>query len=88
MAVDIAYIAECYHTRREARQPDINRCMQVARHYDGDVIVPLPELNEYEKSMAVNLLGPGLDALGMAAAVRTPAPLQSSPTPSRVMRGR
>ena len=72
MAVDIAYIAECYHTRREARQPDINRCMQVARHYDGDVIVPLPELNEYEKSMAVNLMGPGLDQLSMRVASTMP----------------
>lgn len=72
MAVDIAYIVECYHTRREARQPDINRCMQVARHYDGDVVVALPELDEYEKSMAVNLMGPGLDQLAMRVASTMP----------------
>ena len=70
--IDASQVASMYYERRQARAPEINRCMQVARHADGDVMVPLPELDEYEKSMAVNLLGPGLDALSMRVASTFP----------------
>ena len=70
--IEDAQVAQMYHERKALRGPEINRCMQVARHYDGDVVVPVPEMDEYEKSMAVNLLGPGLDSIAMRIASTGP----------------
>jgi len=65
-------IEQLYRQRVQERGPLLNRWMQVARQYDGDVVVPLPELDKDEKSMAVNLLGPGLDQLAMRIASTMP----------------
>ena len=65
-------IEQLYRQRVAERGPLLNRWMQVARQYDGDVVVPLPELDKDEKSMAVNLLGPGLDQLAMRIASTMP----------------
>lgn len=72
MAVSIEYIEQCYKVRQDLRSPEINRCMQVNMHYDGDTTVATPELDEWEKSMAVNLMGPGLDQLAMRVASTMP----------------
>jgi len=48
------------------------RWAEVARHVDGDITVPLSELDKDEKSMAVNLMGPGLDQLAMRIASTMP----------------
>lgn len=72
MATSIEQIEQWYRQRQAERGPLINRWMEVARQYDGDVVVPLPELDKDEKSMAVNLLGPGLDQLAMRIASTMP----------------
>ena len=72
MTTDIESIESWYRQRQAERGPLINRWMQVARQYDGDVVVPMPELDQDEKSMAVNLLGPGLDQLAMRIASTMP----------------
>jgi len=70
--IDIFQFEQYYRERQAARGPSLSRWAEVARQYDGDVIVPLPELDKDEKSMAVNLLGPGLDQLAMRIASTTP----------------
>ena len=72
MSIDIGQIESWYRERKAARGPLLSRWSEVAKQYDGDVIVPLPELDEAEKSMAVNLLGPGLDQLAMRIASTMP----------------
>lgn len=70
--IDIFQIEQWYRQRQAERGPLLNRWAQVAKQYDGDVAVPLPEVDQEEKSMAVNLLGPGLDQLAMRIASTMP----------------
>src|ERR1035437_10023007 len=70
--IDIFLIESLYHERRSALGPLIAKWAEVARHSDGDVVVPMPELDESQKPLAVNLLGPGLDQLAMRIASTMP----------------
>ena len=72
MAIAIEQIETWYNQRRSQRGPVLARCQEVARQYDGDIIVPMPELDEAQKPLAVNLLGPGLDQLAMRIASTMP----------------
>ena len=70
--IDISQIEADYHQRQADRGPLLARWREVARQYDGDIVVPVAELDSAEKSMAVNLLGPGLDQLAMRIASTMP----------------
>ena len=70
--IDIFLIESLYHERRSTRGPLMAKWAEVARQYDGDVVVPMPELDESQKPLAVNLLGPGLDQLAMRIASTMP----------------
>ena len=72
VTTEIGSIESWYRERKAARGPLLARWSEVAKQYDGDIVVPLPELDESEKSMAVNLLGPGLDQLAMRIASTMP----------------
>jgi len=61
-----------YRARKAERGPLLNRWSEVAKQYDGDIVVPLPELDRDERSMAVNLMGPGLDQVAMRIASTMP----------------
>lgn len=61
-----------YRQRQAERGPLLTRWADVAKHVDGDITVPLAELDKDEKSMAVNLMGPGLDQLAMRIASTMP----------------
>jgi hypothetical protein len=70
--IDISQIEQLYRQRQAERGPLLSRWAQVAKQYDGDVMVPMAELDSDERSMAVNLLGPGLDQLAMRIASTMP----------------
>jgi hypothetical protein len=70
--IDIAQIETLYRERQSERGPLLTRWAQVAKQYDGDVMVPVAEIDADDKSMAVNLLGPGLDQLAMRIASTMP----------------
>lgn len=70
--IDIFAIEQMYRERQAERGPLMNRWAEVARQYNGDVVVPMPELDESQKPLAVNLLGPGLDQLAMRIASTMP----------------
>ena len=72
MTTAIEDIETYYRARKAERGPLLNRWAEVAKQYDGDIIVPLPELDKDEKSMAVNLMGPGLDQVAMRIASTMP----------------
>lgn len=72
MTTSIESIEQFYRQRQAERGPLLMRWAEVARHVDGDITVPLSELDKDEKSMAVNLMGPGLDQLAMRIASTMP----------------
>jgi hypothetical protein len=72
LTTSIEQIEEYYRQRKAARGPVLGRWHEVAKQYDGAVVVPLPEVDEVEKASVVNLLGPGLDQLAMRIASTMP----------------
>lgn len=68
MTTSIEQIEAYYRERKTAHGPLLNRWREVAKQYDGAVVVPLPEIDDVEKASVVNLLGPGLDQLAMRVA--------------------
>jgi hypothetical protein len=56
-----------YEARRRSCGAHIARMIDVQRMYDGDIVIPLPELDENERPAVANLLLQGVDQLGMRA---------------------
>lgn len=61
-------IVMLFRTLKQQRAPWVNKAREVRKMYDGEMAVPLPELDKNEKPAAVNLLGPGLDQMAMRVA--------------------
>jgi hypothetical protein len=61
-------IVTLYRQRKKAKGPVIARMEEVRRHYNGDVVVPLPELDRSERPAVANLLAQGLDQSAMRIA--------------------
>lgn len=61
-------LIEEYRIRREA-QADLFHYMREARdHFNGDIVVPLPEMDRDEKPAVANLMSQGLDQTAMRVA--------------------
>jgi len=67
MPIDPLEVVQIFETRRRNRGGYIAKMVAVQRMYDGDIIVPLPELDEAEKPAVANLLLQGVEQLGMRA---------------------
>ena len=65
--IDPRDIVQLFETRRRAQGAHIARMLEVQRMYDGDVMVPLPELDENERPSVANLLMQGVNQLGSRA---------------------
>ena len=61
-------IVTMYQERRMSRSGMFRRMQEVRDHYNGDVIVPLPELDEAEKPAIPNLIAQGIDQFAMRVA--------------------
>jgi hypothetical protein len=57
-----------YQERRTSRSGLFRRMQEIRDHYNGDVIVPLPELDEAEKPAIPNLIAQGIDQFAMRVA--------------------
>ena len=56
-------------TERESTlEPGFARMRRVRAAYDGDIVVPLPELDQHEQVSVANLLAQGLDQTAMRVA--------------------
>jgi hypothetical protein len=65
-------IVDLYYTR-SSNYAGVKEKMRLIRdHYNGDVIVPLPEIDSTEASSVANLLAQGLDQTAMRIASVTP----------------
>lgn len=61
-------IVTMYQDRRKERGGLFGRMEEIRRHYNGDIIVPLPELDEMEKPAIPNLIAQGIDQFAMRVA--------------------
>ena len=68
MTIEAEQIVEWFQQRKADRGPLLSRWREVTLQYDGDVTVPLPEIDENEKASVVNLMGQGLDQMAMRVA--------------------
>lgn len=67
-------ILELYKDRLNAQGPLLNQMREVRRLANGDIIVPLNELDKNTKSSVANLLVQGLDQMSMRVASTMPTP--------------
>lgn len=67
-----AQVVTMYQTRRAERSGLFRRMQEVRDHYNGDVIVPLPELDEAERPAVPNLIASGIDQFAMRVASMLP----------------
>ena len=65
-------IVDLYYTRSSNHAGVKERMRHIRDHYNGDVIVPLPEIDSTEASAVANLLATGLDQTAMRIASVTP----------------
>jgi len=59
--MDPEAIVALYYQRRMKRQPMMDKRMKVLEQYNGETLVPMPELDQQTKPAVANLLSLGLD---------------------------
>lgn len=76
MARQFAEIVSLLHYRknRDSVSALRSRAMEVRDQYNGDIVIPLPELDREEKNAVANLLQKGLDQMAMRTASTQPDP--------------
>lgn len=80
-------IAELYRTRWRERHPILNAMFEIRDVVNGDVLIPLPEMDEAEKPAVANLIGEGIDQTAMRVASTLPNVVVPALDP-RVEKGR
>ena len=70
----IEEIVALYKERYEAKGPVLEQMREVRRLANGDVVVPLNELDKNAKSSVANLLVQGLDQMSMRVTSTMPSP--------------
>jgi len=68
----IEEIVAIYASRQQGSDDAKSRMRNLRDYYNGDVIVPLPEINSDEQSAVANLLAQGLDQTAMRIASTRP----------------
>src|SRR5215831_5838454 len=66
-------IVQWYRARRAAQSPARARMAEIRDIYNGDVQVPLPELDRNEQAAVANLISQGLDQMAMRIASTVPS---------------
>jgi hypothetical protein len=61
-------IVELLRIRKLAQGEILNKMREIKSAYEGDVVIPLPELDEANKPAVANLLNQGLDQMSMRVA--------------------
>ena len=72
--ITVEEIAAIYKDRLEERGPLLQKMREIRQLSNGDVIVPLSELDRSQKSSIANLLNQGLDQMSMRVASTMPVP--------------
>jgi hypothetical protein len=74
LARTTAEIISLYYERKKRQAPNIGTAIEVRDQYNGDVVVPLPEMERNERVAVANLLSQGLDQTAMRIASTQPSP--------------
>jgi len=61
----LAEIAYILSERQQRQGPMIDQMRQLRDAYNGDLVIPLPEMDRREKSAVANLITTGLDQTAM-----------------------
>ena len=69
----IEEIAAILHEREAKQGPMIDQMRQLRDTYNGDLVIPLPEMDRREKSAVANLITTGLDQTAMRIASTMPS---------------
>lgn len=72
MTTTIDQIVTLYHQRKAALQPVHSKMVTIKNHAQNLVRVPLPELDKDEVASVANLIGQGVDQMGMRIASTVP----------------
>lgn len=64
-----------YYERKQELSPHIAKALEIRDLYNGDIVIPLPELDASERPAVANLLNQGLDQSAMRIASTQPNPL-------------
>lgn len=72
MGRSIEWIHEMYGARRTARGAFLALAEDIAKHFDGDVAIPMPELDKNERSSVPNLIANGITQTALRAASNAP----------------
>ena len=67
-------IVQLYKERQDTQGPILRQMREVRQLANGDIVVPLNELDRNSKSSVANLLVQGLDQLSMRVASTMPVP--------------
>lgn len=65
--IDPREVVHIFYSRQRAQGGHIARMHEIKKMYDGDIVIPLPELDEQERPSVANLIKQGIDELGMRA---------------------
>lgn len=65
-------ILRAYRTRKRDAGPELARMLEIREHYQGDWIVPLPELDKFERPFVPNLIVEAIDQTGQRIASTLP----------------
>lgn len=72
MAISVEEINSLLLERQAAKRPDLEVMRSVRDTYNGDVVIPLPEMDKSEKPAVANLVTVGLDQTAMRIASTQP----------------
>ena len=61
-------VTSSYRERKTRRSPVLTRMGDIHRQFYGEIIVPLPELDEAERPAVPNLIAGGIKQIGMKTA--------------------
>lgn len=71
--ITVEKIVQLYHQRKTRLMPLHARMAEIRDQYNGEVSVPLPELDKNERAAVANLITQGLDQMAMRVASTVPA---------------
>lgn len=74
MSIEFSEVVALLHERRKRQGLLMARALDVREQYNGDVVIPLPELDRYEQNAVANLLTRGLDQIAMRSTSTQPEP--------------
>ena len=65
-------VLSLYWSRKRSLDPRLGKMLELQVAYDGNMVVPLPEMGQAEKPLVANLIASGLDQYAQRVASTLP----------------